>query len=89
MAVDKFNQMLLKAMINSEYRNTLNNNIERLGMENEVLLSEVIKVSRLANLNAMEIVHWSLLLDNCEWKDEELNYKKLLRVTALQIKVRS
>jgi len=41
----------------------------------------------LANLNAMEIIHWSLLLDNYKWEDSGLNYRKFLRITALQIKV--
>jgi hypothetical protein len=79
--------MLLKAMTKSEHRKHSFTSLEKLEIEKETLLSELIKVAQLANLNAMEIIHWSLLLDNCRWEDSGSNYRKFLRITALQIKV--
>eukprot|EP00826_Nyctotherus_ovalis_P050421 TRINITY_DN6173_c0_g2_i2.p2 TRINITY_DN6173_c0_g2~~TRINITY_DN6173_c0_g2_i2.p2 ORF type:complete len:106 (+),score=6.04 TRINITY_DN6173_c0_g2_i2:444-761(+) len=80
--------MLLKAMVNSKHRTTFIQQLGRLDVEKETLVEELIKVSRLAGLNAVEIIHWSLLLDNYGWEESGVNYKKFLRITALQIKVR-
>lgn len=56
-------------------------------MTEDVLLQEVNNVSKVMQLNEIEIAYWSLLLDNLQWKDLDFTFNKLLWVTAFQIKV--
>ncbi len=53
----------------------------------EKLYHELISVAKTLQLNEMEIAYWACWLDTCSWKDPALDYKKLLRITAFQIKV--
>jgi hypothetical protein len=53
-----------------------------------MLMEEVGNISKLMQMNEIEIVYWSLWLDSLRWRDSNFDSNKLLWTTAFQTKVR-
>ena len=80
---------MLKRMLESEHSSELLLTIlEPKDLPEDNLQHEVIAIARQLQMNEIEIAYWSLWLDTFKWHDPALDFKKLLRVTAFQIKAR-